>query len=309
MPTIKRTDFNQQLANKALDRSQLEADPRMAGVNLDRVDTNGDGVISGPAETDKLYLQVDNFDRNGTYASMDGDNAEVAQRMNAIGDAAGIRPWQVMGASIDPVTPPAAPDSSKVGQAARDLVADRAEFFGVDDPWKNSDPNHALPANVRLGGLKGKWKCNLFGGNAIYNGGFEPPYYGNRGGGEYPNANQFFKWSDAYAGRFGNKVHFEMKGELPVAQLDAREKNKAITELLKQCEPGDLLLVDHMGSDVADGGHVRVVVANHMNDDGTGYVECAQASFNRAEIQNERLGDFTGEEHMWVLKPNRPRAD
>ena len=307
MPTIQRSDFNRLLADKTLDKAQLAQDPRMAGVNLDKVDLDGDGKISGAAEMDKLYLAVDNFDRNGTYASMDGDNSAVAEKMNALGDAAGIRPWQVLGTTIDPTSGPL--DSSAVADAAKAIVRDRAQFFGVDDPWKNSDPNHNLPANVRLGGLKGKWKCNLFAGNAVYDAGFEAPYYGNRGGGEYPNANQFFKWSDQYAGRYGNKVHFELKGELAVDELSGADKRTAIAKLLAQCEPGDLLMVDHMGSDVADGGHCRVVIANHMDADGNGYVECAQASFSAAEIQNERLSEFTGEEHIWILKPNRPRDD
>ena len=65
----------------------------------------------------------------------------------------------------------------------------------------------------RLGGLaqsdrnpNGVWKCNLFGGNALYVAGFEPPYYGNRGKGEYPNANQFYTFSDVpYGFGFGSR--------------------------------------------------------------------------------------------------------
>jgi hypothetical protein len=307
MPTIQRTDFNRQLQDKTLDVAALAQDPRMAGVNLDKVDLDGDGKISGRVEVDRLYLQVDNFDRNGTYASMDGDNSAVAEKMNALGDAAGIRPWQVLGTTIAPPAPGA--DGQSLADAATALVRDFANYFGVNDPWKNSDPNHALPANVRLGGLKGRWKCNLFAGNAIYNAGFEAPYYGNRGGGEYPNANQFYKWSDKYAGRFGNKVHFELKGELAVDELSGSEKKEAIAKLLATCEPGDLIMVDHMGSDVSDGGHCRVVVANDLQPDGSGIIECAQASFDAAEIQNERLGDFVNQEHIWVLKANKPRVD
>jgi hypothetical protein len=297
MPTVQRTEFNRLLADKTLDKAQLEQDPRMAGVDLNKVDLDGDG----------LYLAIDNFDRNGTYASMDGDNQAVAEKMNALGDATGIRPWQVLGATVDPDPRPV--DASAVAEAAKTIVRERAEYFGVQSAWKNSDPNHALPAGVRLGGLKGSWKCNLFAGNAVHDAGFEAPYYGNRGGGEYPNANQFFKWSDKYASHYGNKVHFELKGELAVNDLSSSERNAAIAKLLQQCEPGDLLMVDHQGSDVADGGHCRVVISNQMDADGNGYVECAQASFSAAEIQNERLSEFTGEEHIWILKPNRPRAD
>ncbi len=86
------------------------------------------------------------------------------------------------------------------------LVREHHDHSGVDDPWVNIDPNHSLPANFRLGGLQGSWKCNLFAGNAMVQAGFEPPYYGDRGKGEYSNANQLFKWSDKHAGRHNNEV-------------------------------------------------------------------------------------------------------
>lgn len=98
-----------------------------------------------------------------------------------------------------PAAEPPSPAES-VGTAARKILDEHGDRYGVEQPWFNVDPQHALPAGKDLGGLKGRWKCNLFGGNAMYAGGFEPPYYGNKGKGEYPNANQFYKWSDKYAG-------------------------------------------------------------------------------------------------------------
>jgi hypothetical protein len=200
-----------------------------------------------------------------------------------------------------PTTSPAQP----VANAANTLVANHASSYGVDQPWFNQDPNHALPVNTRLGGLSGKWKSNLFGGNALALGGFEPPYYGNKGKGEYPNANQFYKWSDKYATRFGNKSHFELRGELAPQDLPAQQREAAIKELLKKAQPGDLILVDHVGDAVADGGHVRVAVGT-LQDDGT--IQCAQASRSAAETHKESAADFSGEERVWVLRPNRPRA-
>ena len=38
-----------------------------------------------------------------------------------------------------------------------------------------------------------------------------------------------------------------------------------------------------------------------------GTLQAAQASFTRAETQHESVGDFTGEERIWILTPNRPR--
>jgi hypothetical protein len=192
--------------------------------------------------------------------------------------------------------------------AARALVTKRPDAFGVDDPWINCDPRHTLPANTPLGGLKGKWKCNLFACNTMAAAGFEPPYYGNRGRGEYPNANQLYKWSDKHAGQFGNGNHvrFELRGEIVNAdKLTTTERETQLKALLAQVEPGDMVIVDHAGPDIADGGHCRVAVGK--NADGT--VEFAQASFSQAEIQTENHVDLMNEEHIWILRPNKRRAE
>jgi len=315
MPEIKRSDFNKALQGKSLDVDQLKQDQRLGGMNVDKADINNDGKISGSAETDALYLEVDRFDKNGSYASMDRNNQAVATKMEALADIGDISSFRALANTGAPGRtgrvdgPQGTTNPQAMAESAKNLVKDRENYFGVDQPWMNSDPNHALPANVRLGGLKGKWKCNLFGGNAMYNAGFEPPYYGNKGKGEYPNANQMYKWSDKHAGKYGNKVHFEMKGELDVSKLSGDEKKKKIANLLAQAKPGDMIVVDHMGDDVADGGHVRVVTGNnHIKPDGSGTLDAAQASHSRAEIQQEGVSDFTGEEKIWILRPNRPRA-
>ena len=207
------------------------------------------------------------------------------------------------------VTQPRAvtPSGDSMVEASTMLVEKYGNNYGVPDPWYNLDPNHALPANVSLGGLKGKWKCNLFGGNAMYAAGFEPPYYGNRGSGEYPNANQFFKWSDQYAAKYGNKVHFDLVGEVQVKGLDDEAKKTQIDAVLAQAMPGDMILVDHLGDDVADGGHTRVVISNDWAESGT--LTAAQASRGDAQIKTHNLYHFTGEETLWILRPNKPLDD
>lgn len=193
--------------------------------------------------------------------------------------------------------------------AAEFLVREHHDHYGVDDPWMNIDPNHSLPANVRLGGLKGSWKCNLFAGNAMAKAGFEPPYYGNRGKGEYPNANQLFKWSDKHAGRYNNKVHFKLAGELNVEQLEgaagADRTKVALAKLLSTAKPGDMIIVDHRGDEVADGGHCRVVTSNTMKPDGRGTIACAQASRDSGKVRDETLSRFTNESTVWILRANK----
>lgn len=200
----------------------------------------------------------------------------------------------------------------RMAKAAEFLVREHAHHYGVDDPWFNLDPNHALPANVRLGGLEGTWKCNLFACNTVYKAGFEPPYYGNRGRGEYPNANQLYKWSNEHARRYGNPVHFELGGELKIEDTEkavgAARTKKALAKLLSTAKPGDMIIVDHRGDEIADGGHCRVVMDNKMKPDGTGYIACAQASRDAGKIRDEHLSRFTGEETLWILRPSKARA-
>jgi hypothetical protein len=304
MTKIARSDFLQQMNNKALDVQTAKADGRMEGVNLNKADLNNDGKIQGRNEFDKLFLEMDNFDRDGSYQSMrtsvNGELTRPGQLVNAVKSTA-------TAASIFLGRETTTTNNEGVRDAAQSLVDNYAENYGVEDAWFNIDENHALPANVRLGGLKGKWKCNLFAGNTLAKAGFEPPYYGNRGRGEYPNANQLYKWSDKHAGQFGNKTHFEMRGELNVANLEPSERRAKIEELLKTAEPGDLIIVDHMGDDVADGGHCRVVVENNLATGGK--IHNAQASSNSALVREEGIGSFTGEETIWILRANRPRVD
>ncbi len=203
---------------------------------------------------------------------------------------------------------PSGPSLASMKNAAVTLITKRPDAYGVDDAWVNCDPRHALPANTPIGGLKGKWKCNLFACNTMAAAGFEPPYYGNRGRGEYPNANQLYKWSDRHASKHGNAGHvrFELRAEILGAdQLSATEREQKIKALLATVEPGDMVIVDHAGPGVADGGHCRVAVAAH----GDGSFDFAQASFAQAERQTESYQDLMGEEHIWVLRPNERRAE
>ncbi len=327
MPDIKLTkpQFSQALSGKSLDVEKLKADSRMDGVGVEKADLNQDGQIAGRPEADALFKEVDEFDRDGNRNSVllganGNPNAPVADKIAAIGDvgdvdalrnAARLQGSAITGAQGASGATAAqggdAKDPSSVGKAAEELIRDNGINYGTSQPWVNTDPNHAMPANVRLGGLKGSWKCNLFGGNAIQKGGFDPPYYGNRGKGEYPNANQMYKWSDAHASRYGNKVHFASQGELAPGSIPAGpQRDKAIAELLSKAQPGDLVVVDHQGSGVRDGGHVRVIVENSLDENGDGVLRAAQASYDTGEIQNEGVSDFTGEETIWVLRPNRP---
>ncbi|MBE9180812.1 peptidoglycan-binding protein [Oculatella sp. LEGE 06141] len=192
--------------------------------------------------------------------------------------------------------------SHDIASAARELCTGTiAAHYGVPKPWINIDPNHNVPVERPFEFLTNKWKCNLFGGNVLRKGGFEPPYYGNQGKGEYPNANQWFKWSDKYAVQNGNKVHFQLIAEVSYDTLQGEVLRQAIGTLLSKAQPGDCLMADHLGTQVADGGHTRVTVANSFHIDGL--VQFAQAGFDRAEVRQEGIDSLEYEEHIWLLRP------
>lgn len=192
--------------------------------------------------------------------------------------------------------------------AAENLVNGRtAANYGVSERWINNDPRHAAPVGRGINGTADRWKCNLFAGNVMAAAGFEPPYYGNRRtGGEYPNANQLYKWSDQYAARNGNanNVRFQLRGEMrDMPNMTLENRRARLDELFSKLEPGDMLIADHVGTEVADGGHCRV----YLGKDENGNHRFAQAAQGRAEIQLETPDDVMGEEHLWILRPNTPR--
>lgn len=328
--SVSRTEFLRTLGNSRLDVDDVQADARLRHVLPQKADVDGDGAIAGHTEIDALFTQIDSFGRDPSaqramLVTPQGRPTDAARALAALGDVVGSA--EVLGwtADIDfssqtdwsayiPPTNARATAEAVVGAAAR-LVREHANHYGTKQPWFNLDPHHALPAGRELGGLgatsrnpDGVWKCNLFGGNALHLAGFEPPYYGNRGGGEYANANQFWKFSDKYAAQFGNKAHFEMVSELKVDALPYEERGAAIAALLQSARPGDLIMVDHLGTEVADGGHTRVVMANELRADGSGVVHSAQATLNAATVRAEGVSAFTNEEHIWILRPNRPRG-
>lgn len=330
MPSrVQRSDFVRTLKETELDVRTAEGDPRLKGVLPGKADLDGDGKISKEAEIDRLFTQIDSFGRTPDSQSValtrpDGGGTQAAAAMRALGEL--TRNQDVLGwttgidlskqvdftAMLAPYGAFATPEAM-VGAAAL-LLRERKDNYGTDQPWFNLDPNHALPAGVKLGGLaknernpNGVWKCNLFGGNALYAAGFDPPRYGNRPKGEYPNANQFFKWSDQYAAQYGNKVHFELKGEVKLVGLSEEEKQAKLREVLQTAKPGDLIMVDHLGDGVADGGHTRVVMKNDLQADGSGEIHSAQATASEAAVRGETLSAFTSEEVVWVLRPNRRR--
>lgn len=85
MSTLTRNDFVSRNANKAIDvekaRETLAADHHAA---LKAADLNGDGQVAGAAELRKAFVNLDNFDSNGTRASV---NMGTKGRPTAVGDA------------------------------------------------------------------------------------------------------------------------------------------------------------------------------------------------------------------------------
>ena len=187
------------------------------------------------------------------------------------------------------------PDGDRIAQAARDLVAKRAVDYGVPGTWKS--PNPAVPNNIHPGvtslGVANRWKCNLFAMDALYAGGAKTPHYP---GGNYPIAIEIPNYAK------GQNAPLIKLGEVwPGKTASPQEAQAKIDALLKIARPGDVIIVNHPGTETADGGHSRVVVANNYAKDGT--VDCAQAGQEQALVRGERLSSFTGEEAFYLLRP------
>lgn len=184
---------------------------------------------------------------------------------------------------------------------------DIALYYGVPQPWINNDPKHNVPVDIHFNYLVNRWKCNLFGGNVLRKGGYEPPYYQDNtddGKGEYPNANQWYKWTDKYALRQGNPVRFELIAEVAAHSLSRSEARSRIHQLFTLIQPGDFLMVDHQGNITQDGGHTRVAVKSDFDTFGT--VSFAQARKDAAMILDESVDDLVhkDEENIWLIRPN-----
>jgi peptidoglycan hydrolase-like protein with peptidoglycan-binding domain len=219
---------------------------------------------------------------------------------------------------IKPGTPEA------LAAAGRSLATgDRSANYGLKNAWKNIDPNHAAGVDRRMGGLVDRWKCNLFGGNALAAAGFEPPYYGNKGKGEYPVADQWQQWSTpsaeykARAAAEGKPVvdlakaaknpsRFDLMDSVRPAEIaDPAVREQKIAEFLSRVQPGDIVTADHV-SQGSDGGHVRVCVGR----DPDGRPVFAHAQVERAEVQAQGVNDagWAGEQALYILRPNTPRT-
>jgi peptidoglycan hydrolase-like protein with peptidoglycan-binding domain len=219
------------------------------------------------------------------------------------------------------------PGTAEALVAAAQALAtgERAQHYGFVNPWRNIDPNHAAPVDVRLGGLANRWKCNLFGGNALAAAGFEPPYYGNRSrGGEYPVAEQWHRWSTPsaefraraqqagetvidHARQARNPSRFELVDEVrPTAISDQAARRARVEALLARIQPGDVVTVDHPGASGSDGGHVRVCVGR----DEKGRPLFAQARHDSAVVEAEGIDDanWLTRDAIYILRPNTPRA-
>lgn len=281
---LTRKEFQEKHANQNLDLKKVDAATQAA---VAKADLNKDGKVAGAKELDALFSQIDRFDKDGSAASValdDGANKTAAGKL------------------IDALAPGFVSKNQAIADAALDRIAKYGANYGVGGAWKSPNPN--MPGNRRpdvteYTAMQGKWKCNLFANDCLYQAGFMPATYSRDGKGWYPIAVDLVKLSSG-----PNRV-FDALGNLSLNPMTPEQKRSEVEALLKRAQPGDLLIVNHQGPDQADGGHCRVIVSNDMDQDGT--VACAQASFDAAVVKHEGVGSFTGEEVVYLLRPCRLR--
>lgn len=325
---LDRATFVSTLEATPLPLEKLEQDATLRAIIPHKADLDGNGLIHGANEYDRLFTQVDSYGRGEdaqatTLVGPDGKATQSAVALKALAELTANRDVLGWTAGVDfsktedltQIRSTEQGTPTAVLSAAARLVRDYKQHYGNANPWLNLDPNHALPTNVPLRGLGkteqnpgGRFKCNLFLGNTLAVAGFEPPYYGNKGKGEYPNANQFYKFTDKYAAQWGNKVHFNLVAEVELEGKSSDEARLTLTQALRQAKPGDLILVDHRGDEVSDGGHGRVLMKNDLREDGTGELHSGQATYSEGTIRREGLSSFTGEARVWILRPTLKRT-
>lgn len=203
---------------------------------------------------------------------------------------------------IGGITGPSSPaaNGERIAQAALDLIGARAADYGLSSPWRS--PNPAIPGNDKPGisalGAVGRWKCNLFGLDSLFLGGAVTPHYP---GGNYPIAVEIPNYTR------GPSDPLIKLGEVWPEEMTPAEAKSKIEALLKIARPGDVIIVNHPGTETADGGHTRVVVSNTFSTTGT--VDCAQAGSEEALVRAETVSSFTSEEAFYLLRPSQNRED
>jgi peptidoglycan hydrolase-like protein with peptidoglycan-binding domain len=283
--TLAQTSNPPREAVFAFQRGLNAAASRLGKPDWALLGSGTDGVYGKETTTAVSNFQRDNgLPVTGAIDQMTGLKLEALLMTNAPPAVGGV-----LGAGL-PV-----PDGERIAQAARDLVAKRATDYGVQGTWKSPNPNvpnNRVPNETPLGAT-GRWKCNLFGMDSLYAGGAQTPHYG---GGSYPIAIEIPNFSR------GPNAPLIKLGEVWPGKTNTPEEAQAkINALMAIARPGDVIIVNHQGSDAADGGHTRVVVANNFATNGT--VDCAQAGSERAHIRAESLSSFSGEEAFYLLRP------
>jgi peptidoglycan hydrolase-like protein with peptidoglycan-binding domain len=270
------------------------------------------GLIALANRTEILHYMLPEYGADGIYGAETTEAVKAFQQHNLLTVTGKIDANtaklldEALRATIVPGTIVATPQD--IVKAAIELcTGDIALYYGVPQAWINNDPKHNVPVDIYFDYLIDRPKCNLFGGNVLRKGGYEPPYYKDNtedGKGEYPNANQWYKWTDKYALRYANPVCFKLIAEVPVIDLSQSEARSRIDRLFTLIQPGDFLMVDHQGSGVQDGGYTRIAVKNDLATSGT--VSFAQARYEKAMILQESVDDLVekNEEIIWLMRPN-----
>lgn len=89
MSTLSRSSFVSTLKRSSIKLADLDGLSSSQQAALKKADVNGDGRIKGSAELDRMFTQLDTFDKNGKLSSVNTSSAPIAKMTEAIATAAG----------------------------------------------------------------------------------------------------------------------------------------------------------------------------------------------------------------------------
>jgi hypothetical protein len=129
MSTLSRTEFLNKMSGSRVDLKKVDGVTTSEKAAIRKADLNGDGKVAGSAEMQRLFRNMDNFDRNGSASSVETSRPAMARMTTAIAEAAGKPSRALRGSGASAATGPSA--AAPTGSNAQKLAKAKARAIAL----------------------------------------------------------------------------------------------------------------------------------------------------------------------------------